>query len=346
MDRELEQLTKTYKAGIIDDKEFEKGKARIQERLSSVEQTAMKDEEGKKIITEILGESAELKPKKKEAKPRSAEEKHKPIEAKPKLAEKPKPEEKSKAIDEAFVVVEHEHVEEKPRPAEAKLKPKKQAKKAAKKTAKAKKRAEKDEFDEEDSTLSKVIIIAGVVCIILLLVLVKVFTGNTASPETGINMTAVNGTVEMRAYLDFTCQYSPEAWDTLIGLKEKYGDNLVVRIRYFPMSMESVVVSNAVQCAWDQGKHMEFIERIFAEEGNLSIDAMKNIAWAVGLDRNIFDACVDDHSHLEDVKNSLKEGIDSGARSSPTFYVDGQEIVGVRPIEFYQNIIDQKLGIS
>jgi len=176
-------------------------------------------------------------------------------------------------------------------------------------------------------------------------VLVKVFTGNTA-PVTTTNMTAVNKTVEMKAFMDFTCQYSSEEWNTLIALKDKYKGNLTVSIRYFPLSMQSVAVSNAIQCASDQGKHMDFITRLFKEQGNVTDDSLKNIAWAVGLDRNIFDACVDDQSHLEDVKKSLREGLDSGVSGSPTIFIDGQEAVGVKPIEYYENIIDKELGRS
>jgi predicted DsbA family dithiol-disulfide isomerase len=91
LNRELEQLEKTYKAGIIPEREFEKGKERIEMRMSEIEDKVVKDRESKKIVQEILAEPERKTPESKE--PRT------PKTAKKKAVPKPRREAKTEPTD-------------------------------------------------------------------------------------------------------------------------------------------------------------------------------------------------------------------------------------------------------
>lgn len=231
---------------------------------------------------------------------------------------------------------EPKKAEAKPEKAEAKAEPKAEPKKAEpKKKAPVKKAKpevsredlpDDDEYDD-DSTFSRIIIFAGIVCIILLLVLVRVFTDEGSVP--------VNGTNEVTVYMDFTCEHAEDAWNRMIELKNKYGDDLVVKIRHFPLSNESIVVDNAIQCAKDQDMHYKLIDRIFDNE-KLDAESLKKYAWAEGLNINEFYACIDDQEHYDRVRADFVEGYQKGVRNCPTFFVGDEMVEGVQSMDFFE----------
>ncbi|MBN2457512.1 DsbA family protein [Candidatus Woesearchaeota archaeon] len=61
---ELEHLNKTYKAGIIDDGEYDIAKQKLEQKLKSFIESTKKQEESKQIISEILEGKADTRPKK------------------------------------------------------------------------------------------------------------------------------------------------------------------------------------------------------------------------------------------------------------------------------------------
>jgi len=293
---ELQQLEKTFKAGIINQKEFDKGKERIESKMKALEKESIKKEEGKKIVSQILDEPKEPEPK----------------------TEKPE-----------------EKVEEEPK--KAKPKP---AKKAVKKAPKKEKQDE-DDYDE-GGAFSKFIIFAGIVAIILLLVLVRIFTGQAPAER---DLTNVQGVVDLEVYMDFDCRYAPQTWQTLLDLKQVYGDHLTVSVQHFPMSMESLQTSNAIQCANDQKMHMDYIARLLENMDSHDIESLKKYGWAEGLEPLEFYNCVDEGTHLEKVKSDLSEGLDMGVRESPTFFIDGEMVEGTLSTVSFEERIDQQLGI-
>jgi len=149
----------------------------------------------------------------------------------------------------------------------------------------------------------------------------------------------------MEAYLDYSCEYSSDAWNELLNLKGIYGENLDIKIVDFPMSAEDVVVGNAVQCARAQKKHMSFINRILSEE-TLDAEKLKKLGWAEGLDINQFYECVDSMEYKENVKKDFVTAYEKGVRASPTFFIDDKMITGLQTLEFFENLIDEKLGVN
>jgi len=304
-------LTKTYKAGIINEKEFNKGKERIEQKLVMIIEEEAKEEEGKKIVQDILEPVEPEKP-----------EKPKKAEKEAKAAAKPKPAKKATA---------------KPKPV---VKPVKK---------KVKKAPAKPKEDEDDSTFSKVIIFAGIVCILLLLVLVKVFTEEDNNKAIERDLEKAQGYVEIEMYIDYSCPHSKDAWDNMLKLKDVYKDYLGIKVKHYPLSAEDVKIGNAVHCSRAENKHMGYVDRILNEQIGLDDNNLKNFAWAEGIDGTAlldFHKCVDDMEKKEKIKEEFQEGYAKGVRSTPTFFIDGEMVTGSQSISYFQNIIDEKLGLD
>jgi len=229
----------------------------------------------------------------------------------------------------------------KPKPAKPKPRP---APKPIKK--KAKKKAPEE---DDDSTFSKVIIFAGIVCILLLLVLVKVFTEEDQDKAIERDLANANGYVEIEMYIDYSCKHSLNAWENMLQLKDIYREHLGIKVKHYPLSPDDIRIGNAVHCARKENKHMGYVDRILNEQNGLDDNNLKNFAWAEGIEGTAlldFHKCVDEMENKEKIKEEFQEGYAKGVRSTPTFFIDGEMVTGSQSISYFQNIIDEKLGLD
>jgi protein-disulfide isomerase len=290
--KELEQLQKTFKAGIITEKEFARGKERIDAKLLQVQDKAEKERESRKIVQEIL-----------------------------------EPEE----------MIESEAASEEPRPEHKTPRP---VKKVQKK--KLDRQPKREPVEEGTSNTTKIIIFAGILFVILLIVLVKAFTPKPI--DTGQTNLTYEGTATIDFYLDATCPYSRDAWQVLLDLKDRYGEHISVKVKHFPMSTDALVVANAIQCARDQNKHLAYVQRLFDNQENISNNTLSTYAWAEGIDMVQFTDCLDSAKHTDLIRQDMQEGYDRGVRSTPTFFIDGDMVIGSQPAEYFQERLDAKLA--
>ena len=147
-------------------------------------------------------------------------------------------------------------------------------------------------------------------------------------------------------YMDFSCEHCSDSWEKLINLKKTYEDNLLIKVKHFPTTVESIDIANAVNCAKDQGRHMQYIQRLFDNRDTLDVNSLKNFAWAEGLDIILFHSCVDEQQHKDKIASDVQEGYDKGVRSSPTFFIDDEMVVGSQSESFFSGKIDSKLGLN
>lgn len=120
---------------------------------------------------------------------------------------------------------------------------------------------------------------------------------------------------------------------------------------------DSVAASEAAYCAQDQGKFWEFHDSLFtyiwdnyygkklnAEEREVFTDAkLKELAGQLNLDATKFNSCLDSGKYAQLVQDNYKEGVAKGVKSTPTFFINGQKVVGAQPFEVFSQIIESKL---
>ncbi len=75
-----------------------------------------------------------------------------------------------------------------------------------------------------------------------------------------------------------------------------------------------------------------------------SLDEVKQYAKDIGLNTAKFDACLNSGKYTNEVKEDFKDGQKAGVSGTPTFYINGQELVGAQPFEAFQQIIEQELN--
>lgn len=120
---------------------------------------------------------------------------------------------------------------------------------------------------------------------------------------------------------------------------------------------DSALASEAAHCAQDQGKFWEFHNLLFTYiwdnyySRNLNVEdetiftnaKLKELAGQLGLDSIKFGSCVDSGKYSKLVEDNYQEGIAKGTKSTPTFFVNGQKVVGAQPFSVFSQIIDSQL---
>ena len=124
--------------------------------------------------------------------------------------------------------------------------------------------------------------------------------------------------------------------------------NLVYKHSAF-LGQESIWAAQASECAADQGKFWEYHDLMFERwngenQGTFSKENLIKFAQDLKLDAAKFDPCLNNDETLERVKADTLEGRAVGVTGTPTFFINGQPLVGAQPIEAFQQQLDPLLG--
>lgn len=112
---------------------------------------------------------------------------------------------------------------------------------------------------------------------------------------------------------------------------------------------ESFWAAEASECAGDQGQFWEYHDTLFANQngenqGAFSQANLKQFAVELGLEAEAFNACLDSGQHTATVQNESAFAQALGVRSTPSFVLNGQPIVGGQPFEVFQQAFEQMLS--
>lgn len=199
-------------------------------------------------------------------------------------------------------------------------------------------------------------IIGGVVAAALV-VLALVFINLNATltpqaPPSALNAGRVLGKadapVTIDLYSDFQCPICRRADITIRQLAERYIDTGKAKVVYHNFAFigqESEWAAQAAECANDQGKFWEYASYLFDHQtgenvGAFSKDNLKKFASDVKLDTATFNACFDNNKYANLIQQEKVEAQGRNIRATPSFYINGQFIEGLLPIDTFAATID------
>ncbi|MBI5530941.1 MAG: DsbA family protein [Candidatus Doudnabacteria bacterium] len=169
-----------------------------------------------------------------------------------------------------------------------------------------------------------------------------------------------NAKVTVEEFSDFQCPYCKQFFsDTFAQIKSKYIDTGKIKFvfRNFPLPIHANAQGAAVaaECANNQGKFWEYHDLLFkngqADGTNLALADLKKYADQMGLNngtfgfgKNKFNQCLDSNATLSIVQGDLKDGQTAGVSGTPTFYVNGVQMVGAQPYANFEAAIEKALA--
>jgi len=147
-------------------------------------------------------------------------------------------------------------------------------------------------------------------------------------------------------YSDFECpycrQYSEEVYPSLL---EGYDGQIHYVFKNFPLTSihdNALSAAEAAMCAQEQGAFWQMHDLLFA--GELGQEFYEQYAAELDLDLEAFTACLDEHQTLELIQADYGYAIQLGVRSTPTFFINGIPLEGVRSYALFVQIIEGDLA--
>ncbi|RLI78557.1 DsbA family protein [Archaeoglobales archaeon] len=151
-------------------------------------------------------------------------------------------------------------------------------------------------------------------------------------------------------FSDYSCPYCAKfELEILPKLLEKYQDKVKFVFRDFPVHGNvSIKAAEAADCANEQGKYWEYHELLFEKRLEWYKNTSKFLDYAIqlGMDVDVFKACLDSNKYRNEVLSDRDDGIKAGVEGTPTIFVNGIKIVGAQPVEVFEKVIEQELAKS
>jgi len=130
--------------------------------------------------------------------------------------------------------------------------------------------------------------------------------------------------VVVNEFSDFQCPACKTAVPVVEALDEKYGANIRINYRHFPLRIHPFAkdAALAAECANDQGKFWEMHDLMFANQPNIQKPQLKKMAEQLGLKTAEFNACLDSKARQSIIDADVAEGNRLGLGGTPTFYIN------------------------
>jgi protein-disulfide isomerase len=144
--------------------------------------------------------------------------------------------------------------------------------------------------------------------------------------------------VTLVEYGDYECPYCRAAVPIVLELQELLGDRIRYVFRHFPLTASHPHAQQAAEVAEAaavQGRFFEMHAALFANQEALENEHLLRYAEDLGLDIAQISRELGAHSHAGRVREDFESGLSSGARGTPTFYLDEiryDGIIGVRQL--------------
>lgn len=158
-----------------------------------------------------------------------------------------------------------------------------------------------------------------------------------------------NAKVTIVEFFDPECESCRAVHPLVRRLIFQYPDDVRLVLRYMPLHGNSVYAAGALEAAGEQDLYWEMLESLFMNQeawGNHREprpDLIPGYARELGLEMDAFDDFLAEGSYRERVEIDKRDGIALGVRGTPTFFVNGRQLVslGYEPLKA---MIDQELA--
>lgn len=135
------------------------------------------------------------------------------------------------------------------------------------------------------------------------------------------------------------------AGPTVKQLLEAYPGKIRLVIKNYPYKYRDFakIAAEASLAARDQGKYWEMHDIMLTRSPKLDRDSLIAYAGELGLDVKKFTVSIDKGEHAKEVERDVKLAESIDLYNTPTFYINGRQVVGERPIDYFRKIIDEEL---
>lgn len=158
-----------------------------------------------------------------------------------------------------------------------------------------------------------------------------------------------NAQITIIEFACLQCPYSKEAESALQKILNDYPDKFNLVFFFFPLPQHKngILAAKAAYCAEEQGKFWEYHDMLFeyqqSFDNSQSINdaraAMISHAKHLQLNITLFEQCLDSEEVLNKVMKDIEIGKKLGLKGTPTFFINGKELVGTQSYNTFKSFI-------
>jgi protein-disulfide isomerase len=144
-------------------------------------------------------------------------------------------------------------------------------------------------------------------------------------------------------FSDFQCGFCARATQTMARVMAVYAGKVRWVLKHYPLDFhrEAPLAHRAALAAGAQGRFWEMHDALFSEQRSLARADLVARAATLGLDKAKFTADLDDPRFQPILHRDKAEGEGVGVDGTPTFFINGERVVGAAPYETFAAAIDR-----
>jgi protein-disulfide isomerase/rhodanese-related sulfurtransferase len=146
---------------------------------------------------------------------------------------------------------------------------------------------------------------------------------------------------------DFECPVCGSEEPVAREIRAKYANQIRFVFRQFPLVRIHPFaerMAEASECAAEQGKFWEAVDKIYSRQTDLSEEGLGRDAAEIGLDQAQFNQCMASGAEAARVQRDREDGKALGVNSTPTFFIGRHVVANVPDLDEFSRIIDQELA--
>ncbi len=165
-----------------------------------------------------------------------------------------------------------------------------------------------------------------------------------------------NAKVTVVEFSDFQCPFCEKFFtDTLKQIDDNYikTGKIKLAFRHYPLISihpNAQIASEASECANEQNKFWDYHDLLFTNQaawspltGSDITSSLTDYAGQVGLDTGAFATCLSSHKYKARVDADQAAGNDAQVNGTPTFFINGNRLVGAQPFSAIKRAIEGEL---
>jgi protein-disulfide isomerase len=154
--------------------------------------------------------------------------------------------------------------------------------------------------------------------------------------------------VTMIEFADYECPFCVRAEPTVRALREEYGDKLRLVFKDNPLPSHThaePAAEAALEVRAEKGDAAFWAmhDELLAGAGDLSSDALAQVATRFGARADAVKAAIAHHVHSKSIEEDLDLAEDLEVDGTPHFFINGRRLVGAQSKERFSAIIDEEV---
>jgi protein-disulfide isomerase len=137
---------------------------------------------------------------------------------------------------------------------------------------------------------------------------------------------AAHAVVTVVEYGDFECPNCKQAAPAVKLLLDRFAGRVRLVFRHFPLEdvhPHALHAAQAAEAAAGQGKFWPMHDLLFENQHHLKLPQLHAYAERLELDMARYTGEMDDEVYLQRIREHIDGGLNSGVRSTPTFFING-----------------------